>query len=92
MTEFVAVVMAAVRALLPQVCPEVDRPPVVAVEREVRWPREKAHFDAATPQRIHIDPRTPRVMVRRVVRHELEHWCRFNAGRADWAMGEKVRR
>ena len=74
-------------------CPALaDKPPVtLVVQPEARWPREKAHFDASKPLTVFLDSRVPRALVVRVIRHETEHLCRFNSGRADWTMGEVVR-
>lgn len=70
-------------------CAAFTRPLELVIEREPRWANGvRAHFDADQPYVIHLDPREHRV--RLVVRHEVEHACRFAAGRADWAMGEPV--
>lgn len=88
MTPVAVLAAIALRAAMPTVCPATDRPPILVVERDPHG--RKGHFDSLRPDRIYIDPRTPRALVPRVVRHEVAHWCRFNAGRADWAMNERV--
>ena len=90
MTPAIVLALAAMREAQ-AACPALTRPLTLVVAPEPRWAQGvRAHFDTAQPYTIHLDPRERRVVL--VVRHEVQHACRWAQGRPDWAMGEAVYR